>query len=73
MLRRLFEPLRRSLQTETPTVAMLTTEEAYAFLRTAAPVLEESGFGVLVPPWWNKPGARLGVRLRMNAAKGATP
>ena len=69
---RLFEPLRRSLQTETPTVAMLTTEEAYAFLRTA-PVLEESGFGVLVPPWWNKPGARLGVRLRMNAAKGATP
>ena len=70
---RLFEPLRRSLQTETPTVAMLTTEEAYAFLRTAAPVLEESGFGVLVPPWWNKPGARLGVRLRMNAAKGATP
>ena len=70
---RLFEPLRRSLQTETPTVAMLTTEEAYAFLRTAAPVLEESGFGVLVPPWWNKPGARLGVRLRMNAAKDATP
>jgi SNF2 family DNA or RNA helicase len=70
---RLFPPLRRSLQTGTPTRATLSTEEAYAFLRTAAPVLEESGFGVLVPPWWNKPGARLGVRLRMNAAKGATP
>jgi SNF2 family DNA or RNA helicase len=70
---RLFAPLRRSLQTGTPTGATLTTEEAYAFLRTAAPVLEESGFGVLVPPWWNKPGARLGVRLRMSAEEGATP
>jgi SNF2 family DNA or RNA helicase len=70
---RFFEPLRRSLQTGTPLLAVLTTEEAYTFLRTVAPVLEESGFGVLVPPWWNKPGARLGVRLRMNAVKGATP
>jgi SNF2 family DNA or RNA helicase len=70
---RLFEPLRRALQTGRPTAAALATNEAYTFLRTAAPVLEDSGFGVLVPPWWNKPGARLGVRLRMSAAKGATP
>ncbi len=70
---RIFEPLRRSLQTGKPTSALLATSEAYAFLRTAAPLLEEGGFGVLVPPWWNKPGARLGVRLRMSAVKGAGP
>jgi SNF2 family DNA or RNA helicase len=32
--------------------------------------LEASGFGVLVPPWWNKPGTRLGVRLKMASKKG---
>jgi SNF2 family DNA or RNA helicase len=67
---RLFEPLRRSLQGARPVEAMLSPQEAYAFLREAAPLLEESGFGVLVPPWWNKPGARLGARLRMHS-KGA--
>jgi SNF2 family DNA or RNA helicase len=70
---RIYEPLRRSLQTGKPTSVLLSTEEAFSFLRTAGPILEESGFGVLVPPWWNKPGARLGVRLRMQAAQGATP
>jgi SNF2 family DNA or RNA helicase len=34
-------------------------------LREGAPMLEEAGFGMLVPPWWNQPGARLGVRLRL--------
>ncbi len=62
---RLFDPLRRSLQAAKPEQATLSTEEAYTFLRTTAPLLEESGFGVLIPPWWNKPGTRLGVRLRM--------
>lgn len=63
---RLFDPLRRSLQSAKPQTATLSTQEAYTFLREAAPLLEESGFGVLVPPWWNKPGTRLGVRLHMS-------
>lgn len=63
---RLFDPLRRSLQSAKPQAASLSTQEAYTFLREAAPLLEESGFGVLVPPWWNKPGTRLGVRLHMS-------
>ncbi len=62
---RLFEPLHRSLQSAKPEQATLSTEEAHTFLRQTAPLLEESGFGVLIPPWWNKPGTRLGVRLRM--------
>ena len=64
---RLFDPLRRSLQGAKPESAALSTQEAYTFLREAAPLLEESGFGVLVPPWWNKPGTRLGVRLHMKS------
>ncbi|MCB0127654.1 MAG: DEAD/DEAH box helicase, partial [Caldilineaceae bacterium] len=69
---RLFEPLRRTLQGAKPEQAELTTEEAYTFLRQTAPLLEESGFGVLIPPWWNKPGSRLGVRLRMQANRQST-
>jgi len=64
---RLFDPLRRSLQSAKPEAATLSTQEAYTFLRETAPLLEESGFGVLVPPWWNKPGTRLGVRLHMQS------
>jgi SNF2 family DNA or RNA helicase len=59
------ESIRQSLQTRNPTHATFTTDEAFAFLRETAPLLEESGFGVLVPPWWNKANAHLGLRLKM--------
>ena len=42
---RLFEPVRRSLQSAKPEAAALSTQEAYSFLRESAPLLEESGFG----------------------------
>ncbi|MEM7111708.1 MAG: SNF2-related protein [Chloroflexota bacterium] len=64
---RFFEPLRRGLQTAKPIGVALDTHEAYQFLREAAPLLEQSGFGLLVPPWWNKPGTRLGVRLKLES------
>ena len=62
---RLFPGIEESLQTAHPQELLLTTEQAYAFLRESAPLLEQSGFGVLVPPWWQKPGARLGVKLKV--------
>jgi SNF2 family DNA or RNA helicase len=65
---RLFPPIAASLRTARPQSCVLRVEEAYAFLREVGPLLEGSGFGVLVPPWWNKPGARLGVRAK---AKGS--
>ena len=64
---RLFSPMAEGLRKKRPTQLSLDTSMAYDFLRQVAPVLEEAGFGVLVPPWWNKPGARLGVRLRMKS------
>ncbi len=64
----IFPPLERSLHQRRPTKANLRTDEAYTFLREAAPLLEQSGFGVLVPPWWNKRGSRLGARLKVNSS-----
>jgi SNF2 family DNA or RNA helicase len=64
---RFFPPLKRSLQAPKPQGLTLTTEEAFDFLRHCAPQLEQSGFGLLVPPWWNKPSTRLGVRLKLGS------
>jgi SNF2 family DNA or RNA helicase len=64
---RLFPPIMTSLRTARPQACRLSVDEAYAFLREVGPLLEGSGFGVLVPPWWNKPGARLGVRAKLKA------
>jgi len=65
---RLFQPLNRGLQTKSPASVSLSSHEAFDFLRQQAPLLESSGFGILVPPWWNKPGRRLGVRLEMGSS-----
>jgi SNF2 family DNA or RNA helicase len=64
---RLFPPIMASLRTARPQTSSLTVDQAYAFLREVGPLLEGSGFGVLVPPWWEKPGARLGLRARLKA------
>jgi hypothetical protein len=64
---RVFPPLEASLRQKAPERAQLTAGEAFAFLKEAAPLLEGSGFGVLVPAWWQGRGARLAARAR---AKG---
>ena len=62
---RLFLELERSLQTARPVGLELETEQAYSFLRQSASLLEQSGFGVLLPSWWEKPSARIGVKLKL--------
>ena len=66
---RLFPALEEGLKTARPETLKLTTQQAYSFLRESAPLLEQSGFGVLVPPWWQKPAARLGVKLKIKGTK----
>jgi superfamily II DNA or RNA helicase len=56
---RLWPGLEPALRETTPTGVDLTPEAALGFVRDAAPALEQAGFGVLAPPWWNK-------RLRLN-------
>ncbi|MBI2918138.1 MAG: DEAD/DEAH box helicase [Chloroflexi bacterium] len=67
---RLLPALEKGLRSPRPAACSLTTPEAHTFLRESAHLLEQAGFGVLVPPWWQKPSARLGLRLKVRA-KGA--
>jgi SNF2 family DNA or RNA helicase len=66
---RFFAPIKKSLNRQNPSDIRLTSQEAFEFLRHCAPHLEQSGFGLLTPPWWNKPGTRLGVRLKLSGGE----
>ncbi|MGQ9721246.1 MAG: DEAD/DEAH box helicase [Candidatus Jordarchaeum sp.] len=68
---RLFPTIEESLKTAHPMELKLSSNQAYAFLRQYAPLLKQSGFGVLLPSWWQKPAARLGVKLTLK--KGSDP
>ena len=62
---RVFPSIEESLKAARPVGLRLSTEQAYSFLRQSAPLLEQSGFGVLLPPWWQKPAARLSAKLNL--------
>lgn len=69
---RLFPPLEQSLRSARPEGMALDTHDAYLFLREAAPVLEEWGFGVQAPSWWDRHAgatAALGIRIRLSPRK----
>jgi SNF2 family DNA or RNA helicase len=67
---RVFPPLEASLHQQAPDRAQLSAQDAFTFLKEAAPLLEGSGFGILVPGWWQGRSARLQARAR---AKGKGP
>jgi len=62
---RVFPAIDDSLKAACPVDVTLNAEHAYAFLRQSAPLLEQSGFGILLPPWWQKPAARFSARLKL--------
>jgi SNF2 family DNA or RNA helicase len=69
---RLFPPIEASLKEAAPARARFGPGEAFSFLKEAVPLLEQSGFGVLVPSWWTGKGARLQARARARmSSKGA--
>jgi non-specific serine/threonine protein kinase len=68
---RLYPGLEPALRTARPTRLELDAAGAYAFLQEAAPALSAAGFGVLLPAWWGRPAARLG--LRASASTPAQP
>ncbi|MCI0514725.1 hypothetical protein L0128_16035 [candidate division KSB1 bacterium] len=65
---RVFPALEKSLRTAQPARLNLNVTEAYQFLRETAPLLEQGGFGVLLPPWWQKSNARPGVKMTVRPA-----
>ncbi|MHC4208307.1 MAG: DEAD/DEAH box helicase [Planctomycetota bacterium] len=63
----IYAAIERALGEAHPVGIELTSDEAARFLREHRQVLEESGFGVIVPPWWQQRSHRLGVRLQIES------
>jgi SNF2 family DNA or RNA helicase len=61
----LFPPIEDSLKESTPESCPLDLGEAYAFLKEGAYLLQESGFGVLLPSWWGKRESGVGLSLKV--------
>jgi len=59
---RIYPELVPALRTARPCDLFLDTEGAYHFLSTAAALLDEAGFGVLLPSWWDR-RRKLGLAL----------
>jgi SNF2 family DNA or RNA helicase len=59
---RIFPELASALRTARPSELTLDSDGAYRFLSATAAVLDEAGFGVLLPSWWNR-RRKLGLAL----------
>ena len=72
---RVYPKVWDGLATDRPTGCRLTLDEAFAFLKESAWVLEDAGNAVIVPAWWTPEGRRRAkVRLKtsLRSPKGAT-
>ena len=67
---RLCPLLEPALDDARPSGAALSAHDAFTFLRDAAPLLVQAGFGVQTPPWWGQATARLGLRARVRGPAG---
>ena len=61
----LFRPLRAVLDEPFPSMVMLTTEQAYEFLKSASTQIEAEGHRVELPSWWAERGKFVGLRLEV--------
>jgi SNF2 family DNA or RNA helicase len=59
---RVYPTLAPGLRQALPCALDLDADGAYHFLSVAAPALDEAGFGVLLPSWWDR-RRRLGLTL----------
>jgi SNF2 family DNA or RNA helicase len=59
---RIYPELADGLRRARPCALDLDADGAYRFLSTVAPALDEAGFGVLLPSWWDR-RARLGLTM----------
>ncbi len=67
---RLYMKLWEGMESNTPDSVLLDRDEALAFLREDAPILQGAGFRVIVPSWWTVTGQqRLRIRMSARSAK----
>ncbi len=69
---RLYPRLESALEDSEPVGMSLNTKQAYEFLREIRSIMQEQGFGVLAPEWWDTPSARLGARLQIFSGEEAS-
>ena len=71
---RFFPPLESCVNPSEASQCALTLEEAYSFLRDAAPILESEGFGVWMPDWWqrDRPRLRMWLDIKPSASVGSS-
>ncbi len=67
----IFPPLAPILTSSLPGHFLITTGEAYQFLREAAEQLERSGFKVFLPSWWAEAPQPVALKLKINTPKPA--
>src|SRR5947209_3808502 len=67
---RIYPTVWDGLATDQPAGCRLTLDEAFAFLKESAWVLEEAGYTVIVPAWWTPDGRRrTKIRLKTSLSK----
>ena len=72
MAARMFPPVERSLRQARPDACSLSASDAYQFLNEASLLLQQSGFGVLAPPWWTEKRSQLKAKVSVSSPKTAT-
>jgi len=68
----IFSGIGETLKEPCPTGLVLDTDEVGKFLRKTAPALIERGIELLLPPWWEKPPAKIRARLRLKEESSPT-
>ena len=66
----LHPPLEASLKTAAPAGYALDATGAHQFLTESAWLLEQAGYGVMLPAWWTRKGTKLALTAR---ARATTP
>ena len=66
---RIYPLLWHGLETSEPDCLILDLDEAFAFLKETAWILEDAGYKVIVPGWWTPQGRkRAKLRLKVTAS-----
>ena len=60
------QPIADSLKHKQPAGTWLKAEQAHQFLTRDAAALQQAGFGVMLPSWWTRRGARTRPTIRAN-------
>ena len=69
----IFPALAPLAQQTAPALLEIDTADAYAFIRQWSSLLQDQGFGVMLPSWAGRTGSELGLRLQVRPLDGGSP